>query len=43
MLGATEDKALLCDIKITKNDSVLTIKAIQIDLESDIKELVSYI
>ena len=43
MLGAIEDKALLCDIKIPKNDSVLTIKVIQIDLEDDIKELVSYI
>ena len=43
MLGAIEDNALLCDIKIPKNDSVLTIKVIQIDLEDDIKELVSYI
>lgn len=43
MLGVNEDKALLCDIKIPKNDSMLTIKAIQIDLENDIKELVSYI
>jgi len=43
LLGTTEDKGLLCDIKIPKNDSMLTIKAIQINLENDIKELVSYI
>lgn len=42
MLGATEDKALLCDINIPKNDGVLTIKAIQIDLENGIEDLVSY-